>query len=215
MKKILLPSQCLSIMKQPLTWAIGMSAIIGTVAGLAMSHEPSAPNPALAVSEAVINRLNELQNHLISLEAASQKPLPKLNLSALEQKIKDLSHDVAALCQFNPEALNNHFEQRLTQTEHSLSQQLNTLNHAVTDIKSTYHAIKYLPAQSLPFKVASIDSIQTIPVASIQYDYKTIPLEKGDSLAGWTLVRVDFPHQQLEFENGNKEHVLIKQEHIG
>ena len=36
-----------------------------------------------------------------------------------------------------------------------------------------------------------------------------MPLEKSDSLAGWTVLSVDFGTQKIELENANKEHVIV------
>ena len=69
--------------------------------------------------------------------------------------------------------------------------------------------------KSLPFAIVSIDSIQQVPVASVTYDYKTIPLEKGDALAGWKVVSVDYSKQRLELENAQSERVLVTHEHVG
>ncbi|WP_426741416.1 hypothetical protein, partial [Pseudomonas aeruginosa] len=72
------------------------------------------------------------------------------------------------------------------------------------------HPIKYLPVTSLPFKVISIDSIQQISVATVAYNFKTIPLEKSDKLADWIVLSIDFGLQRMELENSNKEHVVVK-----
>ncbi len=69
--------------------------------------------------------------------------------------------------------------------------------------------MKILSASQLPFKVLSIDSIQEIPTVSLAYHYKTQALEKGDTLAGWTVFEIDFAKQIIEFENADKAHVLV------
>lgn len=66
-----------------------------------------------------------------------------------------------------------------------------------------------LPANQLPFKVLSIDSIQEVSVASVSYHYKTQALEKGDSLAGWTVFEIDFAKQTIEFENADNAHLRV------
>ncbi|STX81561.1 Uncharacterised protein [Legionella busanensis] len=205
----------LMTLKQPFTWVLGVGVVAGATSGLIVLQSFPEKNAMVTVSDAVASRLNELQNHLTSLETAVQKPFPQLDLSVLEQKIKELSREVKDIRQFNPDALSQHLEVRLSQTESSLSNQLNTLNQAVNTLKTANQSVKYLPAQVLPFVVTSIDSIQATAVATIAYDYKTVPVEKGDSLAGWKIVKVDFKHQQIEFENKNKKRVLLKQDHIG
>jgi len=76
------------------------------------------------------------------------------------------------------------------------------------------HPITYLPASTLPFQVISIDSIQQVCVASVRYDYKTVPLEKSDALAGWTVLSLDFGKQKIELENANKERVVVTLEGV-
>ena len=76
-------------------------------------------------------------------------------------------------------------------------------------------SLKYLPVQSLPFSVISLDSIQHVSVATIAYDFKHVPLEKGDSLAGWRVISIDYGTQHMEFENTKKERVLVTLNQIG
>ncbi|HAU1882023.1 TPA: hypothetical protein JBJ86_17435, partial [Legionella pneumophila] len=76
------------------------------------------------------------------------------------------------------------------------------------------HPIKYLPINTLPFKVISIDCIQQVSVATVAYNFKTVPLEKSDQLAGWTVLSIDFGLQRMELENGNKEHVVVKMDEL-
>lgn len=211
----LLKTKSVTALKHQLTPVIGFGLIAGVAAGLLATKNQNGMEQSPVMSEAVMSQLNELQSHIISLESTAQKPLPEIDLSVVEQKLKELSQEVAEIRQFNPDDLNNRIEHRLDQTEQSLSQQLNTLNSTVSEIKSAHHQVKYVPLKALPFSVLSIDSIQNVPVASIRYDYKTVPLEQGDLLAGWKVARVDFRHQEIEFENKNKERVRIKQDNIG
>ena len=74
---------------------------------------------------------------------------------------------------------------------------------------------KYLSPKQLPFQVLSLDSIQSIPVATIAYDFKTLSLEKGDALGGWRVVVIDYGKQRIKFENTQKERVLITHQHMG
>ncbi len=47
-------------------------------------------------------------------------------------------------------------------------------------------------------------------MATVAYNFKTLPLEKSDKLAGWTVLSIDFGLQRMELENGTKEHVVVK-----
>src|SRR3989338_10767283 len=200
------------LLKHQLTPVVCLGLVAGLVVALFMGNNQSVANDnKTAPDPMVMSRLNELQNHLLALEAAAAKPLPEIDLSSLDEKLKSLSLDVSELKQFNPVDLKNGIESRLDEAQQTISNQLNHLNNTVSSIKKAGKP-KYLPAKALPFAVVSIDSIQNTPVASIQYDYKTIPMEKGDLLAGWKVVSVDFGDQRIEFENKNHELVLLTQD---
>ena len=109
----------------------------------------------------------------------------------------------------------DHFDESLSKTEVALTNRLESIQQLVRHLDDKQSTIKFLMHKALPFQVISLDSIQHIPVASIVYDFKTVPLEKDDSLAGWRVIRLDYGKQQIEFENAKKEHVLLTHEHIG
>ncbi|WP_051555224.1 hypothetical protein [Legionella fairfieldensis] len=204
----------LNALRHPLTPILTVGLTAGLVVAW-LTGGPSQPNESSAVAEQVISRLNELQSHLKSVEAVAVKPQPVVDLSGFEERLGTISQEVAALRHFNPDELKTGLEHRLSQAEDSLSQQLHTLSGTLNELQAKTQAVKYLPLKALPFAVMSIDSIQNMPVASLHYDYKTIPVEKGDALAGWKVVSVDFRHQTIEFENKNKERVRVQQDHIG
>ncbi|MDI1352443.1 MAG: hypothetical protein PSV35_06685, partial [bacterium] len=99
-------------------------------------------------------------------------------------------------------------------TEHSseLTHKLDAIHEVINTLDKKQSPIKFLPIKALPFKVLSIDSIQQVNVASVVYDFKTIPLEKGDTFINWTVLNVDFGKQSLELENKSKERVVINLE---
>lgn len=216
MNRTALKKKIKGILRHQLTPVIAFGVVVGTVSGLiGLSNSNTKEFDARPDLESIMDRISELQTHVISMESSAKKSIPKIDLSAIETHLKELGQVIADREQFDPAELKKNIEQRLNQTEQIIQGQLNTLNNAVSTIKNTSNQVKYLSLKVLPFSVSSIDSIQNIPVASIQYDYKTLPIEKGDVLAGWKVVKVDFSRQQIEFENKNKEHVLIKHEHIG
>ena len=157
-------------------------------------------------SSTLLTHLNAIQSRLFTIEQVishTEEP----NLEPIKQQLNLLSDRINTLQTVNPE--------QLTQTEHILHEQLNTIQTVVDHLDKTTTPIKYLAANELPFHILSLDSIQHIPVASVDYDFKVIPLEKEDKLASWKLIRVDYAKQQLEFENSKKERVLITRDHIG
>ena len=159
----------------------------------------------------VVSKLDVLQTNIATLQEQANKPLPEIDLSHMTQQIQQLSQQLEEVRAQN----SNHINQALNQTEVSLANKLETIQRLVDHLDKKQAPITFLSPKNLPFQVLSIDSIQHVPVASITYDFKTVPLEKGDSLAGWRLISIDYGKQNIEFENAKKEHVLLTHEHIG
>ena len=193
--------------KMPLK-LVSMGAIVMLIIGIGVylaihtSVNPQVDNH----SEALLTHLTTIQKRLSTIEqVVSHNDSP--NLEPIKQQLNLLSNRINQLQTINPE--------QLTQTEKLLHEQLNTIQTVVNHLDKTTTPIKYLAANELPFHILSLDSIQHIPVASVDYAFKVIPLEKEDKLASWKLIRLDYAKQQLEFENSKKERVLITRDHIG
>lgn len=152
-------------------------------------------------SEAISNRLDTIQAQLGALHQEVKKPTEAVDLTAINQDFNRLASLIEQLKNNDDHLINEH------RTE--LAQKLDSLHEMVTALDKKQHPIKYLPVTSLPFKVISIDSIQQISVATVAYNFKTIPLEKSDKLAGWTVLHIDFGLQHMELENSNKERVVV------
>ena len=195
-------------MKQIPLKLVSMSAIIMLIIGVGvyMVIHTIEKTPINNHSEALLTHLTTIQKRLSTIEqVVSHTDSP--NLEPIKQQLNLLSNRINQLQTIKPA--------QLTQTEKILHEQLNTIQTAVNHLDKTRTPITYLAANELPFHILSLDSIQHIPVASVDYDYKVIPLEKEDRLASWKLIRMDYAKQQLEFENSKKERVLITRDHIG
>ena len=162
-------------------------------------------------TQLVMARLNNLQTEFELLQDTVKKPMPDVDFSAITQQINQVSERLESFRAANA----NELSQTLSHTETNLSSKLDSINDVVTHLDARKGSIKYVAHDVLPFKVVSIDSIQHIPVASVAYDFKTVPLEKGDALAGWRVVSVDYSKQRMELQNKQNEHVLVTYEHIG
>ena len=164
------------------------------------------PTPHNATDVSSIEaRLNDIQSRVINLQNEVKKPAEKIDLKEINQDFNKLAALIEQLKSKDDTQLN----QLVNESRTDLSNKLNAIHQTIDSLDKKQHPIKYLPIKALPFQVVSIDSIQQVSVASVAYDFKTIPLEKNDSLAGWTIVKIDFGKQQLEFENANKERVLV------
>ncbi len=149
--------------------------------------------------------IKEIQSQLNNLEQSFKKPAEKVDLSAINQDFKHLESLIDELKTKDDSQLN----QLVIDSRTQLENKLDAMHSMINSLDTKQHPIKYLTVKDLPFEVVSIDSIQQVSVANVAYDYRTIPLEKSDVLAGWTVIAVDFSRQKIEFENGQKEHVVV------
>ena len=159
------------------------------------------PPDTIRNTEIISTRLDDIQSQLINLQKEVTKPNEKIDLSSINQDLNKL----AALV----EQLKSKDDQLITENRTELTHKLDAIHEVINTLDKKQNPVKYLPISALPFEVLSIDSIQQVNVATITYDFKTFPLEKGDTLIGWTVVQVDFGKQRLEFENSHKERVVV------
>lgn len=159
-------------------------------------------------TEIITTRLNDIQAQLGNLQQTARKPDEKVDLSAINQDVNKLATLIEELKSKDDNTIN----QLITENRAELSHKLDALHEVINSLDKKQHPVKYLPATALPFKVISIDSIQQVSVATVIYDFKTIPLEKSDKLAGWSVLQIDFGQQRIELENGSKERVVVTME---
>lgn len=159
-------------------------------------------------TEIITTRLNDIQAQLGNLQQAARKPDEKVDLSAINQDYNKLATLIEQLKSKDDNTIN----QLITENRAELSHKLDALNMVINSLDKKQHPVKYLPVTALPFKVISIDSIQQVSIATVTYDFKTIPLEKSDKLANWTVLKIDFGQQRIELENTNKERVVVTME---
>ena len=152
-----------------------------------------------------IQDLSCLENRLSAIESKLEQPAKGPDLTPINHNLKQLSQFIQQLQNKDDHQLGELF----STGQVAIKKQLDGIAELLTRLDEQKHPIKTLPASSLPFQVLSIDSIQDVSVASVLYDYKTKALEKGDSLAGWTIVQIDFARQFIEFENADKAHVSL------
>ncbi|HHT9843870.1 TPA: hypothetical protein ACT9I4_001987 [Legionella pneumophila] len=152
-----------------------------------------------------VQDLSSLENRLSAIESKLGQPVKEPDLTPINHNLKQLGQFIQHLQNKDDHQLGELFS--TGQVE--IKKQLDGIAELLTRLDVQKHPIKTLPASSLPFQVLSIDSIQDVSVASVLYDYKTKALEKGDSLAGWTVIHIDFASQFIEFENADKAHVTL------
>ncbi|HBC0466361.1 TPA: hypothetical protein I8Y90_000373 [Legionella pneumophila] len=151
------------------------------------------------------NQLNILGEQLASIQTQLKKPVEQPDLLPITQNLKQLNTFIQQLQNKDEHQLGEIF----TTEQDAIKKQLEGITDLLRHLDEKKQPAKMLPANQLPFKVLSIDSIQEVSVASISYHYKTQALEKGDALASWTVFEIDFAKQTIEFENADKAHVLV------
>lgn len=159
-------------------------------------------------TEIITTRLNDIQAQLGNLQQAARKPDEKVDLSAINQDFNKLTTLIEQLKSKDDNTIN----QLITENRAELSHKLDALHEVINSLDKKQHPVKYLPVTALPFKIISIDSIQQVNVATVTYDFKIVPLEKSDRLAGWKVLKIDFGQQRIELENSNKERVVVTME---
>lgn len=184
----------------PIKWMILLSLNLAMVLAailfpLTRNHEPSH----------TLDQLNGIQTQLNHLEETLKTPSEKIDALSINQDFKHLETLIDELKTKDERELN----QLVIDSRTQLQNKLDAMHTTINSLNTKQHPIKYLDINALPFHVISIDSIQHVSVASVEYDYRTIPLEKNDALAGWMVLIVDFSKQKIEFENSNKERVVV------
>ena len=149
--------------------------------------------------------LSFLENRLSAIESKLGQPVKEPDLTPINHNLKQLGQFIQQLQNKDDHQLGELF----STGQIAIKKQLDGIAELLTRLEDQKHPIRTLPASNLPFQVLSIDSIQDVSVASVLYDYKTKALEKGDSLAGWTVIQIDFARQFIEFKNADKAHVSL------
>lgn len=213
--KTYLTSFLSNIRDKKFMFVLVLTMTVGALAGFSM-NKTKAPLVESNENEAVLlSRLNDLQSQIARLESSANRPLPEVNLSGLESQLNALAEQVKVMKSDHAQNISEQLSKSLNETEHHLGEKLSSIESVISHLDKKTPGIVYVAPEQLPFKVVSIDSIQQTPVASISYDYKTVPMEKGDKIAGWKVVAIHYGQQRIELENNKKEHVLLTEEHIG
>ncbi|KTD32063.1 hypothetical protein [Legionella israelensis] len=152
-----------------------------------------------------VQDLSFLENRLSAIESKLRQPVKEPDLTPINHNLKQLGQFIQQLQNKDDHQLGELF----STGQVAIKKQLDGIAELLTRLEDQKHPIKTLPANNMPFQVLSIDSIQDVSVASVLYDYKTKALEKGDSLAGWKVIQIDFARQFIEFENTDNAHVSL------
>lgn len=167
------------------------------------------------LSTTILVKLEQLENKIEGLnQKLAANPLTETK-EMVREHFSKLSGVIKSMPNFDSGQLVQTFADTIQQTEASLKKDITDLSSSIKSLTFSSQAIQFLPKETLPFKVLSIDSIQGTSVGSMEYDFKTIPLEEGDSLAGWKIKTLDYAKQCIELTNSKNEHVRLKAQDIG
>jgi len=149
--------------------------------------------------------LSSIESQLSQIESKLSIKKPVIDFSALNHQFQQLKQ----LIQQIPQQDNSQLGALVTSGQNAINSQLNKVSLVLSQLSEQQQPFKYLTNNELPFKLLSIDSLQQTSVATVSYAYKTQALEKGDFLAGWKVIDIDFARQYIEFENADKAHVAL------
>jgi len=147
--------------------------------------------------------LSEIKKQEAKIESEVAHKKTTVNLNPLVDQLNQLQN---SLSQLSNEKANNKtlIESQNKKVEASLA----TLMQEMGRLQKSLKPVVYLDSSKLPFRVLSIDQVQQQPLITVFYHQTYIPIQRGDTLSGWTLVKVDYGHQTVEFEN--KAHQFIR-----
>ncbi len=91
----------------------------------------------------------------------------------------------------------------------ALTKKIQALQEVILSLKGSKKSIEYLDQKALPFDIVAIDSVNEEPVLALRYNYHYIALEKGEKLAGWKVIRLDYARQLAEFDDEKGAHVRL------
>lgn len=158
-------------------------------------------------------QLNDIAVKLAKIQTDLAKNTGVLDLDPIKEQIKQLTTQTQELSDKSSKLISKQIHDSTEQ----LKTELNIIKAKLTMLQQEKQKIAYLKPADLPFSIVSLDNIQQNNVVTVSYDYKTIPLNIGDYLAGWKLINADFANQKAEFinqKNQKNQHVIVDLNHL-
>lgn len=151
------------------------------------------------------DQLNDISAKLANIEQNLSSKHAYVDLGQVRQSIESLQSQVNQLATHS----NKIITEEIKESTEQLKGQLTTIKKELQVITNAKVHHKILKASSLPFTVLSIDNIQQSEVVTVNVDHKVVPLDIGDSIAGWTLATASNVNQKAEFKNVNDDYVRV------
>lgn len=162
-----------------------------------------------------------------SIEAESFKTKVNDSLSIIDKRLSQVQKEMEKNANNNGETQANDALKELSETilsfkhdaensllksheeNEALAKKISALEEVITNLKGGEKKTQYLDKKALPFEVMAIDSVNEQAVAAIKYNYNHVALEKGERLAGWKVLSLDFSKQLAEFDDEKGAHVVL------
>jgi len=157
-----------------------------------------------AFKEKINGTLSVIDKRLSLVQREMEKAVVQGKADAPDKALKELSNTVVS---FKKEAerslIKSHEENEI------LARKIQALQDVIASLKGSNESIQYLDKKALPFEIVAIDSINEEPVLALKYNYNHLALEKGDKLAGWKVINLDYAKQLAEFDDEKGAHVRL------
>lgn len=157
-----------------------------------------------AFKEKIDGALSVIDKRLSLVQNVMEKNTSQDKDGAVNAALKDLSQTVV---NFKTEAQQSLIKSH--EENEALAKKIQALQDVIATLKGGDKSIQYLDKKALPFEVLAIDSVNEEAILALRYNYNHVALEKGDKLAGWRVINLDYAKQRVEFDDDAGAHVKI------
>jgi len=190
-----------------------LGVILLVILGLAMfftilwntRHTIKRLEPPLVAQQTATHYMTQQLDQLSAQLQHLHTQLGAKNLQPLQEQVTHLLTQTQQLADKSTTLITQAIQAH-TQT---LQQQLQMIQAQLKTLQKQQQHVQYLKPKDLPFKITALDNIQQHDVVTARYDHQDLPLDVGDHIAGWELLRADFVKQQAEFVNHKQQHVIV------
>lgn len=151
-------------------------------------------------TQSVTAQLNTVQRALNQLSYHNQNP------EDFKDTLNSISNNMSSLQKSIDQSAKSSDVDKITAQITVITQSVGELKKLVAE---SGNGKEYLDANSLPFKVISVDVISQQPFVSIDYQNHITPLGIGDTVAGWEIVSADYDNAAAEFKNSKDQYVKV------
>lgn len=192
--------------------------LCGVIVTTASSKKPAESQENIAIKESIKTE---------SIEAESFKTKVNDTLSIIDKRLSQVQKEMEKNANNNRETRANDALKELSNTivsfktdaensllksheeNEALAKKISALEEVIATLKGGEKQTQYLDKKALPFEVMAIDSVNEQAVLAIKYNYNHVALEKGERLAGWKVLSLDFSKQLAEFDDEKGAHVVL------